>query len=54
MSSLMLIGAMLASLALGVLLAYGICQMIFRIFWIHALSTARRGQAASLRANAEG
>ena len=54
MSSLMLIGAMLASLALGVLLAYGICQMIFRMFWIHALSTARRGQAASLRANVEG
>jgi uncharacterized protein (DUF2062 family) len=54
MSSLMLVGAVFASLALGVLVAYGICQVIFRIFWIHALSTASRGQAASLSVNAEG
>jgi hypothetical protein len=54
MSSLMLIGAIFASLALGVLMAYGICQVIFRIFWMHAQSTQKRIQTASLRANAEG
>jgi hypothetical protein len=53
MSSLMLIGAIFASLALGVLLAYGICQAIFRIFLIHAKSTARRVQASNIRINAE-
>jgi len=53
MSSLMLIGAIFASLALGVLLAYGICQLIFRIFMIHAKSTARRVQASSVRVSAE-
>lgn len=49
MSSLMLIGAIFASLALGVLMAYGICKAIFRMFMIHAQSAARRGQAARLR-----
>ncbi|HEY5057216.1 MAG TPA: hypothetical protein VIJ38_03745 [Acidobacteriaceae bacterium] len=53
MSSLMLIGAMFASLALGVLMAYGICKVIFRIFMIHALSAAKRGQTASLIVNSE-
>lgn len=52
MSSLMLIGAIVASLALGVLLAYGICQVIFRIFLIHTLSEARRVQTASIRVKA--
>lgn len=53
MSSLMLIGAIFASLALGVLMAYGICLALFRIFWMHAMSAARRGEAASVRVNAE-
>lgn len=53
MSSLMLIGAIFASLALGVLMAYGICKVIFRIFMIHALSAAKRGQAASLIVSSE-
>jgi hypothetical protein len=53
MSSLMLIGAIFASLALGVLMAYGICQAIFRIFLMHAQSAQRRVQAADLRINAE-
>jgi hypothetical protein len=53
MNSLMLIGAIFASLALGVLGAYGICQLIFRIFLIHAKSTARRVQASNVRINAE-
>lgn len=53
MSSLMLIGAIFASLALGVLMAYAICLALFRVFWMHSLSTARRGQTASVRVNAE-
>jgi hypothetical protein len=51
MSSLMLIGAIFASLALGVLVAYGLCQLIFRIFWIHAKSAARRGTPTAIRVN---
>jgi ABC-type glycerol-3-phosphate transport system permease component len=54
MNSLMLlVGAVFASLALGVLLAYGICQAMFRIFRVHALSAARRGQSASVSVSAE-
>jgi hypothetical protein len=54
MSSLiLLVGAVFASLALGVLLAYGICQVMFRIFRVHALSAARRVRAASLSVSAE-
>jgi hypothetical protein len=52
-SQMMLIGAIFASLALGVLLAYGVCQLIFRIFLIHAKSAARRVQATSVRISAE-
>ena len=51
MSSLLLICAAFASLALGVLIAYGICQVLFRIFRVHALSAARRVQTASVRLN---
>jgi ABC-type glycerol-3-phosphate transport system permease component len=54
MNSLMLlVGAVFASLALGVLLAYGICEVMFRIFRVHALSAARRGQAAGVSVSAE-
>ena len=52
MSSLLLICAAFASLAFGVLMAYGICQILFSLFRVHALSAARRIQTASLRANA--
>jgi uncharacterized protein (DUF2062 family) len=44
-SSMLLVGAVFASLAFGVLLAYVICQAMFRIFRMHAESSARRGQA---------
>ena len=40
-SSLMMVGAVLVSLALGVLVAYGICIAMFRVFREHAESTAR-------------
>jgi ABC-type glycerol-3-phosphate transport system permease component len=48
MSSLMLVGAVFASLALGVLVAYAICQLMFRIFRVHAAAVwATREQPQS-------
>lgn len=41
MGSLMLVCAVLASLALGVLMAYGICQVMFRVFRVHAMAAAK-------------
>jgi hypothetical protein len=49
-SSILLVGAVFASLAFGVLLAYGVCQAMFRLFRVHAASTARRSLAASASA----
>lgn len=42
----MLACAILASLALGVLIAYGLCQIMFRVFRVHARSAARSRVAA--------
>jgi len=39
-SSIVLISAVLASLAVGVLVAYGICMAMFGIFRIHARQVA--------------
>ena len=39
-SSIMLVCAVLASLAVGVLVAYGICIAMFRIFKMHAQQVA--------------
>jgi uncharacterized protein (DUF2062 family) len=50
----MLICAVLASLAFGVLVAYGICQMMFRVFRVHSLFAAKQREAASVRVVAEG
>ena len=50
-SSILLVGAVFASLAFGVLLAYGICHAMFRMFRVHAESTARRSQAARMSAS---
>ena len=41
-ASLMLVCAVLVSLALGVLVAYGICQLLFRVFHMHSISAARQ------------
>jgi uncharacterized protein (DUF2062 family) len=49
-ASILLVGAVFASLAFGVLMAYVICHVMFRIFRMHAKSTARRQQAASATA----
>lgn len=49
MVSLMLVGAVFASLALGVLAAYGVCQGFFRVMRMHAESAARaRGPVAGV------
>ena len=42
MGALMLVCAVFASLALGVLLAYGICVAMFRVFRVHSISTAKQ------------
>jgi hypothetical protein len=47
MTTLMLMCAVLASLALGVLVAYGICQVMFRLFRMHAISAAKSRVAAA-------
>ena len=41
-ASLMLICAVMVSLALGVLVAYGLCQLMFRVFRVHSISAARQ------------
>ena len=46
-SSILLVGAVFASLAFGVLLAYGLCHATFRVLRMQAESSARRGRAAS-------
>lgn len=46
----MLVCAVLASLTLGVLVSYGICQGMFRLFRVHSLNAARnRVQATAVR-----
>lgn len=44
-SSIVLVSAVLSSLAVGVLSAYGICVSMFRIFRIHAKQVAAERQA---------
>ncbi len=46
MGMLMLMCSVLASLALGVLAAYGICHSMFHLFKVHAVSAARSRSAA--------
>lgn len=50
-SSILLVGAVFASLAFGVLSAYGLCVAMFHVFRVHAESTARRGETASASAS---
>ncbi len=47
MGTVMLACAVLASLAFGVLVAYGICQTLFRIFRVHAVAAAKERVRAS-------
>jgi uncharacterized protein (DUF2062 family) len=55
MSSLMLVCAVMASLAFGVLVAYGICQAMFRVFRLQTESAAKqRVGAGGVRVTVEG
>ena len=57
MNALMLVCAVLASLAFGVLVAYGLCQLMFRVFRVHSISTAKQRdgrKAAAVRVVVEG
>lgn len=47
-SSIVLISAVLASLAMGVLIAYGICITMFKVFRIHAKQVAAERQARAV------
>lgn len=47
-SSIVLISAVLASLATGVLTAYGICMTMFRLFRIHARQVAAEKQSRAV------
>ena len=56
-SSIVLICAVLASLAIGVLVAYGVCMAMFKVFRIHARQVAvksARGVVAPARVAARG
>jgi len=44
----MLICAVAASLAFGVLVAYGVCQVMFRIFRQHATAVAKERVSGSV------
>jgi ABC-type glycerol-3-phosphate transport system permease component len=47
-SSIVLVSAVLASLAVGVLAAYGICVSMFRLFRIHARQVAAERHARAV------
>jgi hypothetical protein len=49
----MLVCAVLASLALGVLVAYGICQMMFRLFRVHSIATAQQREVRKAAAGVQ-
>jgi uncharacterized protein (DUF2062 family) len=56
-SALMLVCAVLASLAFGVLVAYGICQLMLRVFRVHSISTEKQRvgrKAGAVRVVVEG
>lgn len=52
-SSIMLVCAVLASLAVGVLVAYGVCIAMFGIFQMHARQVAAGRGAQSVVAPAQ-
>jgi ABC-type glycerol-3-phosphate transport system permease component len=47
-SSIVLVSAVLASLAIGVLGAYGLCATMFRIFRIHVTQVAAERRARAV------
>jgi uncharacterized protein (DUF2062 family) len=52
-TSIMLICAVLASLALGVLVAYGVCMAMFRAFQIHVRQVAAGNESRRVVASAQ-
>lgn len=52
MLSVVLICSVLASLAVGVLIAYGICLSMFKVFRVHSMQAAQARAAAREAAKA--
>ena len=52
--SIVLVGAVSASLASGVLIAYGVCLGLFRIFRMHAQQAAEERQVVGVAQVVEG
>lgn len=53
MTSIVLVCAVLASLAVGVLIAYGVCMSMFRVFQMHAQQVAAEKQSRAVVAPAQ-
>ena len=53
MTSIMLVCAVLASLAVGVLMAYGVCIAMFRAFQMHVQQVAAENRSRSVVAPAQ-
>jgi len=49
----MLVCAVLASLAVGVLVAYGVCIAMFRVFQMHAQQVAAENRSRNVVASAQ-
>ncbi|WP_263379925.1 hypothetical protein [Granulicella paludicola] len=49
MASLMLVAAVMVSLASGVLVAYGVCYGMFQVFRIHSLSVKAARERATVQ-----
>ena len=49
MASLMLVAAVMVSLASGVLVAYGVCYGMFQVFRIHSLSVKAARERAMVQ-----
>jgi hypothetical protein len=52
-TSIVLVCAVLASLAVGVLVAYGVCISMFRVFQIHVRQVAAGNRSRSVVAPAQ-
>ena len=53
MTSIVLICAVLASLAVGVLVAYGVCIAMFRVFQMHVRQVTAENRSRSVVAPAQ-
>lgn len=53
MTSIVLVCAVLASLAVGVLVAYGVCIATFRAFQVHVQQVAEENRSRSVVAPAQ-